>query len=72
MDIQTSKIELAKLILSIEDPSIINKIIDVLKSNEKDFWHDLTEDQKQEIHLGIEQLERGERVSWEDFIKKVS
>ena len=72
MDIQTSKIELAKMILNIEDPSIINKILDVIKSKEKDFWLELSENEKKEIQLGIDQLDRGERIPFDDFLKKVS
>lgn len=28
--------------------------------------------EKEEIKLGLEQLKRGERISFEDFLKKVS
>lgn len=72
MDTQTSKIELAKLILELEDPKLINKIHELLLDENSQFRKSLTEHEKEEIKLGIEQLNRGERISFEDFLKKVS
>lgn len=37
----------------------------------KDFWDELTSFQKAEIMEGIEQLDRGERVSYESILKKI-
>ncbi|MFN5417017.1 MAG: hypothetical protein ACK5B9_08185 [Flavobacteriia bacterium] len=72
MNIQASKIELVKLILNIENSSIINKILDILKNDTTDFYLELSESEKEEINLGIQQLDNGERISLEDFMKKVS
>ncbi len=72
MDTQTSKIELAKLILELEDPYLINKIYELLLDESSQFRKSLSEHEKEEIKLGIEQLNRGERISFEDFLKKVS
>jgi len=72
MDTQASKIELAKLILELEDPKLINKIHELLLNENSQFRKSLTEHEKEEIKLGIEQLNRGERISFEEFLKKVS
>lgn len=72
MDTQTSKIELAKLILELEDPKLINKIRELLLDESSQFRKSLTKHEKEEIKLGIEQLNQGERISFEDFLKKVS
>lgn len=72
MDTQTSKIELAKLILELEDPELINKIHNLLLDENSSFRKSLSEFEKEEINLGLEQLNRGERISVEDFLKKVS
>ena len=72
MDIQTSKIELAKLILSIDNQTVLDKIIDILKSEEGDFWNDLSDEAKEEINIGIKQLDSGKRISINDFLKRVS
>jgi len=72
LDLNTTKIELAKLILSIDKPKVIDKIIDLLKAESKDYWLELSDVEKEGIQLGIEQLDTGEKVSLEDFLKKVS
>ena len=72
MSIQTTKLELIKLILSVENPRIIKKISSLLKNETGDFWNDLSESQKEEIKLGMKQLDEGQGISWDDFLKKVS
>lgn len=72
MDTQTSKIELAKLILELEDPKLIHKIHKLLLDEGSRFRKSLTEYEKEEIQLGLKQLNRGERISFEDFLKNVS
>lgn len=72
MDIHTSKLELVKLIVNINNQKVIDKLIEVLKSEQEDFWLELTESEREEIKLGIAQLESGQRISFEDFKKKYS
>lgn len=72
MDIQASKLELVKLIVGTDNDQIIEKLLDILKSEEKDFWIALSESEKKEIELGIKQLDAGQRISLDDFLKKVS
>lgn len=72
MDIKTSKIELAKLILELENPGLIQKIHEMLLEESSQFRHTLSDNEKEEIRLGLEQLNRGERIAFEDFLKKVS
>jgi hypothetical protein len=72
MDLKTTKIELAKLILNLENQSIIEKIIELIKSEQSDYWNSLPQTGKEEILLGIKQLDAGEKISLEDFLKKVS
>lgn len=72
MDIQASKIELAKMILDLDDSKLIEKVRKLITKEKKDFYDELSEDQKLEIQFGIDQLDRGEKVSWEDVLKKIS
>jgi hypothetical protein len=72
MDIQAHKIELAKLILEIDNPSLLSKVFKLLKKEKTDFWLELSEEQKEEINIGIKQLDRGERISVKEFLRKVS
>ena len=71
MDIQASKEELVKMILDLEDSKLIDKLRKLITKEKKDFYDEFTEDQKLEIQYGIKQLDRGERISWEDLKKKL-
>lgn len=72
MDIQTSKIELAKMILDLEDSKLIEKVRKLLTKEKKDFYDDLSENQKLEIQFGIDQLDNDKKISWEEVLKKIS
>ncbi len=72
MDIQTTKIELVKLILNIDNKSIVEKIFNLIKSEQSDFWNELSRQEQEEIRLGIKQLDAGKRISFDDFLIKVS
>jgi len=72
MDIQSSKLELVRLIINSNNEILIENPLKMLKSEQKDFWPELSESEKEEIRLGIKQLDEEERISLVDFIKKVS
>ena len=71
MNIQAEKLELMKMILDTNNPSILNSIKKILSSElKKDFWDTLPQSQREEILKGIEEIENGEIVDYDDFIKK--
>ncbi len=71
MNIQAEKIELVKMILETDNPSILSSIKKILKrDSKKDFWDTLSQAQREGIMKGIEEIENGEIVDYEDFIKK--
>ncbi|MBI9037122.1 MAG: hypothetical protein JEY97_03240 [Bacteroidales bacterium] len=71
MNIQAEKLELMKLILETDNPSIIESIRRLFKRElTTDFWETLSPEQKEDILEGITEIERGELVDYEDFIKK--
>ena len=72
MDIKTSKIELAKIILDIENPSLIQKIYNLVTQETGDFWQTLSDRDKSEIQLGISQLNKKERIPFDEYLDKVS
>jgi len=72
MDIQTSKIELVKLILDIDNTEFIQKVADFVKKEKSDFWNELSLPQQKEIKKGIEDLENGKRIEFSEFLKKIS
>lgn len=71
MNIQAEKIELVKMILETDNPNILSSIKRMLKrESKKDFWDTLPQSQKEDILKGIEEIDNGEIVDYEDFIKK--
>ena len=72
MDLQTSKIELAKLILNLDNPTILQKIKDLIQDRDENYGMILTNSEKEEIKIALNQLESGKRTSFNDYLKKVS
>lgn len=72
MDIQTRKIALVKAILSIDNNEVLQNIADFMQSKEVDFWNELSAVEKEEIKTGIDQLDKGKRVSLESVLEKIS
>ncbi|RCS28535.1 hypothetical protein DUT90_00035 [Polaribacter sp. WD7] len=72
MDIQTTKLELLKVILENENSEFIQRVSDFVKKERKDFWNELSLSEKKEINKGINELNNGKRISYESFLKKIS
>jgi len=70
MNIQLKKLELIKKIAETEDPAIIQSIQNIFSVKKKDWWDDLTEQQKADIAQSELEFERGEFISYEDLMKK--
>ena len=70
MDIQLEKLELIKMLVETNDSSIIDSIKNIFKSKKKDWWDELSDEQKFEIEESDREIDRGEFVNFEDFIEK--
>jgi len=71
MNIQAEKLELVRMILETDNPGILSSIKRIFSnSKEVDFWDNLPQYQKEEILKGIEEIEKGETMDYEEFIKK--
>lgn len=71
MNIQAEKLEIMKMILETDNPSILESIKGLFKkSTTTDFWEALPQNQKDDILKGIDEIENGEIVDYEDFMKK--
>jgi hypothetical protein len=70
MNIELEKSALIKLLSETNDESIIASIKKIFTTEKKDWWDDLTEEQKFEIEEGDRQIDRGEFVLYEDLMKK--
>jgi hypothetical protein len=70
MNIQSEKIEIIKLILETDNPGILESVKNIFKkSTTTDFWETLPVEQKEDIIQGIKEIENGEVVDYEDFMK---
>lgn len=71
MNIQAEKIEIMKMILETNNPSILKSIKNLFRdSTNKDFWETISQEQKDDILQGIEEIENGVIVDYDDFMKK--
>lgn len=71
MDIHAEKLEIMKMILETDNPGILNSIKKLfIKEADIDFWEMLPQNQKEEILMGIDEIQNGDTVDYEDFIKK--
>ncbi len=59
INIQNAKIELIQWLTTLEDSSLIQKIIELRNNETKDWWNDLSESEKASIELGIVDAESG-------------
>ncbi len=64
--------ELVKTILAIENSEFIQKVADFISKEKVDFWNELTTSEQNEIKKGIDDLNKGKRVSYDSFLKKIS
>ena len=72
MGLQSLKLELVRQILDVENESVIAKLFQTLQKEQKDFWTELSDAQRREVELGLNQIEKGETEDWDDFLKRVS
>ena len=72
MELQDKKTVLIKLISNIENDSVIDGISSYLRKHLPDFWNEMTEQERNEVELGLSQLNDGKGIDLEDYLKKVS
>ena len=71
MNIQAEKIEIMRMILDTDNPTILESVKNIFaKSAAADFWETLPQEQKEDILQGIKDIENGDIVDYEDFIKQ--
>ena len=72
MDIQATKIELMRMILGIENPSVIERISALIKNETSDFWDDLTTEEQKDMEKAIKELDAGKGMEWNEFKKSIA
>lgn len=58
-NIQSKKLELIQWLSTIEDLSILNKIIDLKTQENKDWWNSVSENEKKTIEKRLQDAEAG-------------
>ena len=59
LNLQNKKLELIQWLSSIEDSTIIEKIMELRKEESKDWWNSIAESEKEAIESGIQDANAG-------------
>ena len=59
LHIQNKKLELIQWLSTLEDSTLIEKIMELRKRESKDWWNSISENEKQSIELGLEDAKSG-------------
>lgn len=59
LNILNQKLELIQWLSTIEDASILDKIIDLRNKESKDWWNSISKLEKESIELGLKDAESG-------------
>ena len=59
LNIQGKKLELIQWLSTIEDLSVLNKIIDLKKQENKDWWNSISDNEKQSVEKGLQDADAG-------------
>ena len=64
MNIQAEKLELIKMLVSIQDTKVLKKVKTLLeKEQSDDFFHTLNKEQVASIERGLDQIKKGKTIS---------
>ncbi|WP_433765228.1 hypothetical protein [Flavobacterium ginsenosidimutans] len=72
MNLEARKYQFIQELVKVEDERVLEKLELVLKANQNDWFDELSELEKAEIQIGLDQAEKGEVVSHEDVMKRFS
>ncbi len=70
MSIETTKLELIKLLLNTQKESVLEKIKDIFqKELSQDWWEEMNVEEHQDIELGVKEAENRQVKSHQDVMK---
>ena len=71
IDLNSTKLELIKWISSLNDDKVLELINSFrISKTDKDWWEELSDQQKKEIEISLKDLDEGKGISSEEFWKK--
>jgi|TARA_B110000037_G_scaffold211038_1_gene262109 hypothetical protein len=59
INLQNTKIELIQWLTTLDDKSLIQKILDLRKSETKDWWNEISDSEKASIEKGLSDADNG-------------
>ncbi len=70
MNIETTKLELMKLLLNTQKESVLEKIKDIFqKESSQDWWEEMNEEEQQDIEVGLKEAQNDRVKSHQDVMK---
>jgi hypothetical protein len=70
MNIAVKKIELIEWLSRLQDKELINKVEDLRKVAEADWWDSLALEQQEDIEAGVADLEAGRKKDFKKVLSK--
>ncbi|MBY0433565.1 MAG: hypothetical protein K2U26_05610 [Cyclobacteriaceae bacterium] len=70
MDIQAEKLQLIEWLARLNDTATLKQFITLKKKQEKDWWDELSTEEKLEIEEGLAQADRGEVLPHKEVMAK--
>ena len=70
MDIQSEKLQLIEWLAGLNNATILKRFIALKKEQEKDWWDQISEEERAEILEGLRQADRGEVILHKEVMDK--
>jgi hypothetical protein len=70
INLQNKKIELIQWLSTLEDPSLIDKLMKLRKKEKTDWWNEISTEEQKSIELGITDADNGKLTSHSN-VKKI-
>ncbi len=70
VSLETRKFSIIEQLVGIQDETIILQIENLVQDHPTDWWDDLTEEQQVSIRKGVQQLDEGKSIEYQEFISK--
>ena len=70
MDIQAEKLQLIEWLARLNNTKVLKRFISLKKAQEKDWWDQISVEEKAEINEGLAQADRGEVTSHKEVMDK--
>lgn len=66
MKVNDIKVEIAKTLFETNDEALLNQVRDILNFSQTDFWHSLTDEQKESVFIARQELAEGKGIPHEE------